>query len=267
MTTTKTAEQRLLEAIKSVETKSKGTKINIPKGSVMEPTALKVWPGEGAVNFAMQFVANMTVEHVMEVCEDLVAGYFVGYGDKKVRRCQFCGYYYRDTTKNNSSLVCSDECKTGKDIALKAWRRKTKSAGKPRRPTYKDLYYAEYWPGTGVKLEYPFWKSDFHMFEYDRKHKAYAYGDNFEEVVARALLNIEMGGKKKAAQIIDYDGDKKAAPFAVKLSEKLRKTKEIVIYKSSREDIEDGLLERYGAEKLAQVRRAAIIWGKGYGAV
>lgn len=263
---TKTGEQRLLEAIKGVEAKPKTTTIKIPKGYVMGPTALKVWPGEGAVNFAKQFVAEMTEEHVMEVCEDLVAGYFVGYGDKKVRRCQFCGYYYRDTTKNNFSLVCSDECKTGKDIALKAWRRKTKSAGKPRRLTYKDLYYAEYWPGTGVKLEYPFWASDFHMFEYDRKHKAYAYGDNLEEVVARALLNIEMGGKKKSTQTIDYDGDQKAAKFAVKLSEKQRKTTEVVIYKSSSEDIAAGFIERYGADKMAQVRRAAIIWGKGYNA-
>lgn len=259
--TQQTAEQRLLEAIASVETKSKVTKIVIPKGFVMEPTALKVWPGEGAVNFAKQFVAEMTVEHVMEVCEDLVAGYFEGRDDKRVRRCQFCGYYYKCRTKNNLSLVCSEVCKTGKDIALKAFRREIKRAGKPRRPTYKEQHYTEY--ADGVKLDYPFWKSDDHAREYDRKRGAYMYGYDLEEVIARGLLNVEMGGKKKATQTIDYDGDKKSAPFAVKLSEKLRKTTEVVIYKSNREDIEAGFIERYGGEKMEQVRRAAIIWGKG----
>lgn len=265
MKTTKTAEQRLLEAIKGVETESKVTKINIPKGEVLKATALKVWPGEGAVDFAKQYVTEMTVEHVAEVSRDLVEGNFEEYGDKKVRCCQYCGYYYRDATKNNSSLTCSDECKTKKDIVLKAYRRKIKDAGKPKRPTYKHLYYAtSFRPETA---EYPFWTSDFHMFEYDRKHKAYAYGDNFEEVVARGLLNIEMGGKKKSTQTIDYGGDQKAAKFAVKLSEKQRKTTEIVIYKSSSEEIAAGFIERYGADKMAQVRRAAIIWGKGYDAI
>ena len=256
MTTTKT-------------TKPKKTTIKIPKGSIMTPTALKVQPGVGAVNFAMQYVGEMTIAHVSEVCKDLVAGYFEEVGDKKVRRCQFCGYYYKCPTKNNSSLVCSEECKTGKDIALKAFRRKVRKAGKPKRPTFKQLYYREY--SDGVKLEYPFWGpgltgygADFHMFEYDRKHKAYSYGDDLEEVVARALLNQKMGGKKKVPQIVDYEGDRKATSFAVKLSEKLRKTEEIVIYKSSREEIEAGLLERYGAEKLARVRRNTILFYKGY---
>lgn len=232
------------------------TTIKVEKGQVLI-TALTVGPGEGAVEFAMRYVEELTIEHVEEVCKDLVSGNIEEINDKKVRRCQFCGYYYMDKTKNNSSLTCSDECKTGKDIVLKAYRRKVKEDSKPKRPTYKQLYY------FGRDTEYPHWASEFHMFENDRKHGAYSYGDNFEEVVGKALLNAEMGGKKKKAQVIDYDGDEIVIPFAVKLSEKQHKTKVHKTIKRSASEIEADLLARYGAEKLASARREAMIFGKG----
>lgn len=231
------------------------TTIKVEKGQLLI-TALKQEPGKGAVEFAMRYVEELTIEHVEEVCKDLVSGNIEEINDKKVRRCQFCGYYYMDKTKNNSSLTCSDECKTGKDIVLKAYRRKIKEDAKPKRPSYRDKYCAWH-------LEYPFWQSDFHMKENDRKHGAYSYGDNFEEVVGKALLNAEMGGKKKKAQVIDYDGDENVIPFAVKLSEKQHKTMEHKTIKRSATDIEADLLARYGAKKLAEERRRAHFFAKG----
>lgn len=242
------------------------TIIKVEKGQLLI-TALKVDPGAGAVAYAMSYVEEMTLEHVIPLCEELVSGFTerlaeaLGIDDKKVRRCQFCGYYYRDTTKNNSSLVCSAECKTGKDIVLKEYRRKVRNADKPSRPTYKNLYYtSSFRPETA---EYPFWTSDFHMKEYDRRHGAYSYGDNFEEVVGRALLNVKMGGKKKKSQLIDYDGFAGALPFAVKLSEKQQKTMVHKTIKRSAADIEADLVARYGAEKLAEERRRARFVSKG----
>ncbi|MCK1997957.1 hypothetical protein MPH47_12100 [Psychrobacillus psychrodurans] len=231
------------------------TTIKVEKGQVLI-SALKVYPGEGAVEFAMRFVEEMTLEHVQAVCVDLVAGNFEGIDDKRVRRCQFCGYYYEDKTKNNSSLVCSDECKAGKDVVLQAYRRKVNSDSKPKRPTYKDLHYAGH-------LEYPFWKSDIHMNEYDRKRGTYSYGDNLEEVVGKALLDAEMGGKKKKPQLIDYDGFAGAIPFAVNLSEKQHKTMAHKTIKRSAADIEADLLARYGEKKLVEERRRAKFVSKG----
>lgn len=242
------------------------TKIKVEKGQLLT-TALKVDPGKGAVEFAMMFLEDLTLEHAIPLCEGLVGGGILrlmealGLDDKKVRRCQFCGYYYRDSTKNNFSLVCSEECKSGKDIVLKAYRRNVKNAGKPKRPTYKNLYYASsFRPETA---EYPFWTSDFHMNEYDRKHGAYSYGDNFEEVVGKALQNAKMGGKKKKPQLIDYDGFDGAIPFAVKLSEKQHKTMVHKTIKRSAADIEADLVARYGAKKLAEERRRAQVFAKG----
>jgi len=232
------------------------TTIKIPKGHTLV-TGLKVDPGKGAVELAMQYVEEMTIEHVEAVCNDLVAGNFDKIDDKKVRRCQFCGYYYEDKTKNNSSLTCSDTCKTGKDIVLKTYRRKVKDDSKPKRPSYEQLYY------FGRDTEYPHWSSEFHMFENDRKHGVYSYGDNFEEVVGKAILNAKMGGKKKKAQVIDYDGDEIVIPFAVKLSEKQHKTMVHKTIKRSATEIEADLLARYGAEKLAEERRRAHFFAKG----
>lgn len=232
------------------------TTIKVEKGQVLI-TALKEEPGKGAIEFARRYVEEMTIEHVQEVCEDLVAGNFVGIDDKKVRRCQFCGYYYEDQTKNNSSLVCSDECKTGKDIVLKAYRRKVKEDSKPKRPTYKQLYY------FGRDTEYPHWASEIHMFEYDRKHKAYSYGDNFEKVVGKALLDAKMGGKKKKSQLIDYDGFTNRLRFNVKLSEKQYKTMEHTTIKRSASEIEADLLRRYGEKRLTAARREAILFSTG----
>lgn len=238
------------------------TKIKVEKGQLLT-TALKVNPGPGAIDFAMRYVEELTLEHVIPLCTDLVDGYFEEIDDKKVRRCQYCGYYYRDSTKNNSSLTCSTECKTGKDIVLKDYRRKVRNAGKTKRQTYKDKYYAEY-TSDGEINEYPFWTSDYRAREYDRKHGGvYSYGDDFEKIVGRALLNRKMGGKKKIPQVIDYDGYKKAKPFAVKISEKQHKTKECITIKRSAADIEADLLERYGEEKLAKARYEAMLFGRG----
>lgn len=232
------------------------TLIKVEKGQLLI-TALKQDPGEGAIEFAMRYVEEMTLEHVGAVCEDLVSGNFEEINNKKVSRCQFCGYYYADKTKNNSSLTCSDSCKTGKDIVLKAYRRKVKSAGKPKRPSYEQLYY------FGRDTEYPHWSSEFHMFENDRKRGAYSYGDNFEEVIGKAILNAKMGGKKKKQQLIDYDKFDGAIPFAVKLSEKQLKTMVHKTIKRSAADIEADLVARYGAKKLAEERRRARFVAKG----
>lgn len=245
----------------AAETNKKTPTIIVQKGELLK-TALQVDPGVGAVKFAMQYVMEMTLDHVEGLCVDLIDGNFEEIGDKKVRRCQFCGYYYRDGTKNNSSLTCSDVCKTGKDIVLKAYRRKVENEGKPKRPTFKQLYYCEY--HDGVKTEYPHWASEFLMYEYDRKHEAYTYGDNLEQVIARDLLNAKMGGKKNAKQIIDYDGYEDVLPFAVKLSEKQHKTTEIIVTKCIGTEIEAYLLEQYGAVKLEQERKRARMFAKGH---
>lgn len=222
------------------------TNIKVEKGQLLT-TALTVDPGKGAVDFAMRYVEEMTLSHVVEVCKDLLSGNFEEIDDKKVRRCQYCGYFYRDSTKNNSSLVCSDECKTGKDVVMKAYRRKVASTGKPRRPTYKELYY------RGEETGYPHWMNERYMLEYDRKHELYSYGDDLEAVIGREMQKTKMGGKKRSTQAIDYNGDEKGIiPFYVRFPSKKEKDGKVITVKKSPEQIEQDLIARYGEVKLMQ---------------
>lgn len=228
------------------------TKIKLKKGEVLKDTFLKVSPGEGAIEFARRyFFFNMLDYDELEIATALVDGDFAEVNDPRVRRCAHCGYYYRDKTKNNSSVTCSKECGTSKDIVLKAWRREVRKVGKVRRLSWLDLHYVS--SSKGKPLEYPFWKSNWHMFEYDRKRKVYSFGDDFEQYVAQQKRKEESGNKRKTPEHIDYNGDIKPRNIYVKLGGHIGYGK-VTVMKRSREEIEADLLARYGAKKLQQER-------------
>lgn len=228
------------------------TKIILKKGDVLTHTFLKVTPGTGAVEFARRyFPINVEYHDALEIATAVIDGHFEGVDDSKVRRCAHCGYYYRDKTKNNSSVTCSKECGTGKDVVLKAWRREVRKVGKVRRLTWLDLHYASSYQGE--PLEYPFWSSDWHMFEYDRKRKVYSFGDDFEQYVAQQKRKAEMGGKRKTAEQIDYDGYNAPRNIYVKLGGSVGYGK-VTVFKKGRGEVEADLLARYGAKKLQQER-------------
>lgn len=237
--------------------------VKLKKGDVLKSTALKIKPGSGAIELASQYIhRKMDYDELMYVMEALIDGRFEGVDDKKVRRCACCGYFYRDKTKNNSSVVCSQECRNKKDTVIKEYRRNVRAADKPRRPTFKDLYYAEYL-SDGTKLEYPFWASEDKMYEYDRKRGCYTYGDDFEEVVGVKLLQLEYNlTKRKQGEVIIYDSElgAKRPPFEVKFvkhSADERKTIDYPTVKKGKGEVEAELLERFGEYKLTQARRRA----------
>lgn len=228
------------------------TNIKLKKGDVLKSTFLKVAPGAGAVDLAQRYYFfNMVDYDELEIAAALVDGHFEGVDDPKVRRCAHCGYYYRDRTKNNMSVTCSKECASGKDIVLKAWRREVRKDDKVHRLTWLDLHYASSYKGE--PLEYPFWRNDWHMFEYDRKRKVYSFGDDFEQYVAQQKRKAEMGGKRKTAEQIDYDGYNVPRNIHVKLGGHVGYGK-VTVIKQNREKIEAELLARYGAKKLQQER-------------
>lgn len=226
----------------------------IKQGEVLKATAFNN-PGAGAIEFARQYIgAGQTYDDMIEVMAAVIDGNFIEVHDKKVKRCQCCAFYFRDKTKNNSATTCSRECKASKDAVIKTINRRirTEQSGKAR-PTYKDgRYYAG---------EYSFWCNDQAMFEYDRKHKSYAQGDNFEAVIATAQKRLKMGGRKKVTTdfklyeknwssslykpSMEFYGDTPATGGSVK------------VIKRSREEIEEDLLDRYGEKHLAKMRKFA----------
>lgn len=227
----------------------------IKQGEVLKATAFKN-PGAGAIEFARQYIGpGHDYEDMLEIMADVIDGYFEEVHDKKVKRCQCCGFYYRDKTKNNSSTTCSLECKASKDAVLKTLKRRAK---KEQDGTARKSYkHGRYYGG-----EYSFWRSERDMFEYDRKHKAYSYGDDFEEVVAAARIHIQNGGKKRNTKTddlskvnwdvseytpsIEFYGDTKPIAGNVK------------VIKRSRTEIDADLLERFGEKHLAKMRQRAV---------
>lgn len=236
------------------------TTLKLKQGEVLKDTAFKN-PGAGAIEFAREYIEQeIDYYELLDVMTDLIDGNFVEIHDKKVKRCQCCGFYYRDKTKNNSATTCSPECKATKDAVLKTYNRRIKA--EQNGTARKDYRYGRYAYG-----EYPFWVNDAAMFEYDRKQGVYSYGDNLESVIATAQKRALMGGKKRVTENFGlYEGEWSNAETQ-RLPEFWGDTPatggKVKVIKRSREEIEADLLARYGERKLKEARRRAIEYAKG----
>lgn len=240
------------------------TTYKLKQGEVLKDTAFKN-PGTGAIEFARSYIGpGHDYDEMLEIMSDIIDGYFTEVHDKKVKRCQCCGFYYRDKTKNNSATTCSAECKAGKDVVLKTYKRRVKAEQQgTARKSYK---HGRYFGG-----EYPFWINDDAMFEYDRKHKIYKHGDDLEEVVARAQRRAQMGGKKRITTNFGlYEGEWSTAETQ-RLPEFWGDTPttggKCKIIKMTREEIEAELLAQYGERKLENARQRALGHAKSIGRI
>ncbi|MFP3919347.1 hypothetical protein U5N28_16220 [Lysinibacillus telephonicus] len=246
------------------------TTLKLKQGEVLKATAFRN-PGEGAIEFARQYIGPGQEYHdMLDIMTDIIDGNFVEIHDKKVKRCQCCGFYYRDKTKNNSATTCSIECKAGKDAVLKTYNRRTKKReeGKARK-SVEELYYYSH-------LEYPFWNghgmnSEQLMFENDRKHNIYSYGDTLEAVVATAQRRAAMGGKKKVKENFGLYEGKWSNAETQRLPEFWGDTPttggKVKTIKKAKGEVAAELLERYGAEKLQRSREKALAHAKSKGLI
>lgn len=230
-------------------TKTNQPAIKLNEGEVLR-TALKVEPGAGAIKLAQEFAVGRTYEEVAEIMADLIDGYFEGADDKRVKRCHYCGYFYRDVTKNNSSHVCSPECKAGKDVVMQDYRRKVKASDKPKKLTNRDKYY-------NADHEYPFWISEYEMMKHSWKYELMT--NDVEKYEAAKQRKIMIGGKRRGTpEAIDYNGDEhNVKDIHVKFTPNNRDAGKEHVKSVSASDQDAYLLQKYGATKLAQERRRA----------
>lgn len=80
-------------------------------------------PGAGAVDFARQYVKDLTREQALQVIRKLVNGELSNSNDKRIKCCSYCGYFYRDYTRPNNSKTCSKKCKIDRDTLKRAKKR------------------------------------------------------------------------------------------------------------------------------------------------
>lgn len=225
-------------------------------------------PGEGAIEFARRYIKpGMDMEMALDMLTEVIDGYVREVFDEKVKRCSYCGFLYRDVTKNNGSKVCSNKCKAKKDSASKKKKRKDTAMNNGTARKYADnLYYYAH-------LEYPYWnsidgrKSEDLMSMFDRKRGSILLGDNFENVVASHKKRQQEGGKRKNTDNTNLYESKWSnsvwKPSAEFWGDTKPDASRVKIIKRSREEIEAYMFEKYGETKMAGVRKRAIAYAKG----
>jgi hypothetical protein len=123
-------------------------------------------PGLGAIEYARQFVKGAGDRaEMLAIFSDLMSGDLQDPNDKRVKRCDHCGYYWRDDSKRNNRKVCSEMCRKSKDALRnrKAREKKRLLNLKPRKKTLMDDYVE--W------LEYPYWLDEYSMTKIGWKHE------------------------------------------------------------------------------------------------
>lgn len=120
-------------------------------------------PGAGAIAYVLEYVASLARENAMPVVRRLLTETS---GDKRVKRCGYCGYPWRDGSLRNTKRTCSDECTTGIKTIQRSQQRADKAllSGKVPKLTKQELNY--YW-----WFEYPFWLNDYENLKLSWKHE------------------------------------------------------------------------------------------------
>ncbi|NNU88671.1 hypothetical protein ETC04_16435 [Geobacillus sp. MR] len=157
-------------------------------------------PGPGAVEFARQYVEGLTREEALPVIKKLLNGELHDPTDKRIKRCAYCGYYYRDKTKPNNSKTCSRECKIDFDTLNRKKKRADQALLNPKKKS--EVHYV-WW------LEYPFWVNEYEMLKRSWKHEAPYSPNKLAAIRAAQQRDGAMGGRRKPKHIVNYNGDEK----------------------------------------------------------
>jgi hypothetical protein len=152
-------------------------------------------PGEGAVEFAISIIEpvieNITRERAHFVFNRLFLGELHDVTDRRVKRCDWCGYFYRDKTKPNNSKVCSPSCKFAKDNHVKAMKKADAALLKPKKEKSfeREMYECHvHW------LEYPYYLSEHYMLKRAHRYESPFSHDKLEQIDAA----IQRGYKRKS---------------------------------------------------------------------
>jgi len=157
--------------------------------------------GTGAIAFAKEFIdAGDDRNTILDVLADLLAGKLHDTSDRRIKRCAYCNYYYRDKTRPNNSKTCSKECKTNLDTERRAIKRRKdkKEQATLKSGTIKERTYLSH-------LEYPFWIGDIfgereHTDEQAMQISLSNYEqpyDNINEIAAAKQRYDLIGGRKR----------------------------------------------------------------------
>lgn len=122
-------------------------------------------PGTGAIAYAREHVDGLTREEAAPIIRNLLSALSA---DKRVKRCDYCGYPFRDDSLRNTRGTCCSKCKTGHKTLQRRKQRADKDliAGevKQRKRSMHEEYYV-WW------LDYPYWTNEYEMLKRTWKHE------------------------------------------------------------------------------------------------
>ncbi|WP_346200049.1 hypothetical protein NSQ96_15340 [Caldifermentibacillus hisashii] len=199
-------------------------------------------PGTGAIEFARQYTEGLTVKEALPVIERLLKGELHDPADKRIKRCAYCGYYYRDKTRPNNSKTCSRECKIASDTLKRARKNADKALLKQDFEKELYTYYARH-------LEYPFYLSEHYMLKRAHNHETPCTDDKLAQIDA-----AKQRGYKRKATNTPTDGSDKVYVRGLRYKHSYGEVQTSFI---PRERIDEYFINKYGAYKLRMERRRA----------
>jgi hypothetical protein len=147
-------------------------------------------PGPGAIEYARSLVAGMTRQEAAAKLREEPGG-----TDRRVKRCDYCRYLWRDKSLRNTKRTCSEECRTGIRTLQRSQQRADKAliGGEPRKKKQAEPKARYVW-----WLEYPFWLGS----EYEWLNQAWKYeipcGDAFMDSMHGKNHILGTGNRRKA---------------------------------------------------------------------
>ncbi|WP_332629194.1 hypothetical protein [Halalkalibacter flavus] len=206
-------------------------------------------PGSGAVSFAAQYAKGMIRAQALPVIVQLMAGELHDQSDKRIKRCNYCGYWWRDDSLRNTKRTCSPECKTKVKSLQQAERRADHALlnPKPKKPSHLEQYYV-WW------IEYPFWIDDYQMLKHTWKYESMKSNAKIEHIEAAKKRGEAMGGRKKPNYQVPYGGGEKddqavkLHKVSLRLPKSDRESGEVKSFNI--DNVNAYLREKYSEEKL-----------------
>jgi hypothetical protein len=158
--------------------------------------------GSGAVEYARQITQGLTRDQTASIMPALLRGELNDPTDKRVKRCDYCGYWWRDDSSRNRKQTCSDDCKRGIKTMQRREQRANKELLNPKPKIKKHRLIDDYiwW------LEYPFWVQEYSMIKLGWKYEKNMSVAKMDYIRAKQEL-YGPGNRKKPKRVVDYHGD------------------------------------------------------------
>lgn len=215
-------------------------------------------PGEGAIEFAREYVKELSRDEALLTIKRLLEGELHNTTDKRIKRCDFCGYWWRDASLRNTKKTCSSYCKT-KIKTLQRRKHRERAAllnPKPKKETKREVNYVHW-------VDYPYWINEYEMLKQSWKYENPYSPNKINQIAAAKERTERMGGKRKPKRVVPYNGDEDIQPkTSVKfVKERGKNYSEVVISFMKPEEISAYFSSKYSERHLKLERRRAILSG------